>query len=310
MMIGMISYLPDDLNRNARWNTTKKTAENLLEIAGWINQPLHIAITNWSDLEIGQLADKNIVYHIISMEDRSPAVSRNRILKLFYASNEDYLMLCDDDVCIYPYYGIKEFFIQLHTTPDIFIKEKLYRIGALMANFLPFKEENMKDLSFCDNWVFRLKGTVSGKCPQIYINFKKHFNKEIYQREEIIRDLGLSCEDLFFDIDLIAHLGAVIYTCTAFIAGVRNTPSVFWKEPPKSDMEWEGQKSLNYLIQLYPKVRQTSRYLLDTSAYYPSSIKKRILVNRITTYEFTEKDKVKKRGYKKQYKGLLKNIKK
>ena len=319
LMLGVISYLPDDEQvRSVRWKTTKKCIQNLLQVAEWVCKPLNIVITNWrkkEEDEIQKLVEGSygVLFTTIPMEHRGAAVSRNALLKMFYASGYDYLLICDDDAHIYPHYNLEKFFQDLNLHPEDFLREKLFHICAHLANSAPFKEKNMKDPDFCSNWVFTAGGDHAGRCPQIFANFKQELGKEIYQREYLYNELHLGGEDGCFDLDLMEQ-GIMAYTLSAFIAGTTEITSSFWDEKKskqemlEDDVWEEGQATLDYIKKEFPKVRQITKYRLDFSAYCPKCAP-RILIPRESVYTPTEWDMPVKRR-KKQALGLLKNTKK
>lgn len=310
MMFGCISYLPDDGRiRAVRWKTTRKCLENLCMVAGWVDAPLHLVTTNWRDTELSQVSHLNIVVHKVPMEHRGAAVSRNVLLRLLYSSDDDYMLICDDDANIYPYYNLQEFIQSLNSTPQKYLEKRVLHICAHLANSAPFKEKNMKDPEFCSNWVFTSGGDHAGRCPQIFANFRKHLGQEIYQREYLYNELHLGGEDGCFDLDLMGA-GVVAYTLTSFIAGTTELVASFWNESKSKkemlkDAVWEeGQATLDYIKKEFPKVRQITKYRLDFSAYRPKH-NARIIIPRQVSYAPTEWDLPRKRQ-KKIPLGLLK----
>lgn len=305
IMFGMISYLPDDEpRRSIRFKQTLKTIKNVCGVAAWVGKNLNLAITNWKDKEFAEVFGLNIVFHTIPMEERGPARSRNELLKVFYSSDFDYLLMCDDDIAFYPHYDIKEFFRLIDRSPELFIRQKLWYICSLLSSYAPYKEANMKDPDFTENWVFTAGGNVAGMCPQIWLNLKKYFGQELYQ-EHAVCGTG---EDAIFSIELMKR-GFMPYTLTALITGTTEIASTAWQEE-KSKKEmlkeavWkEGQPTLDWLIQHYPKLRQRTKYKLDFSGYYPKHLD-RVLIPREVLYQFKDTDVVVKRKIK-MPKGLL-----
>lgn len=314
LMIGAISYLPDDKRvRQVRWKTTFKCIHNLLKVAEWVDKPLNIVTTNWTQEEknkIFEIAGKTgVLFKDVRMEHRGAAVSRNILLHRLYESDNDYLLICDDDAHIYPYYDLKEFFKDLNSTPKEYLEKGLFHICAHLANSAPFKEQNLKEPRFTDYWIFKAGGDHAGRCPQIFANFKKSIGKEVYQREYLYNELHLGGEDGCFDLDLMKE-GVMAYTLTSFIAGTTEITSSFWdekksKEEMLKDAVWEeGQATLDYIKKEFPKVKQISKYRLDFKAYRPSH-SPIIGVPRKVPYIRTQWDIPQKRG-KNFTKGLLK----
>lgn len=316
IMFGTISYLPDDKRvRSVRWKTTLKCLQNLIEVAGWVNKPLHIVTTNWSQEEknrVFSLAESlrgSVLFHDVRMEHRGAAVSRNILLHGLYESDYDYLLMCDDDAHIYPYYDLKEFFKDLDAHSSTYTDLGVFHVCAHLANSAPFKEQNMRDKHFSSYWLFKAGGDHAGRCPQIFANYRKYLGKEIYQREYLYNELHLGGEDGCFDLDLMQE-GVMAYTLTAFIAGTTEITSSFWDEKKSKqemlkDTVWEeGQATLDYIKKEFPKVRQISKYRLDFKAYRPPH-NPIIGIPRKVPYIPTEWDTPQKRG-KNFTKGLLK----
>lgn len=316
LMVGVISYLPDDEKvRSVRWKTTVRSLQNLIGVAKWIEEPLHIVTTNWRDSEIAEIQsisdslEGKVRFSKIDMSNRGAAVSRNTLLKHLYDSDYDYLLMCDDDAYVYPYYDLEKFFQDINNRPGEYIKSGLLHICAHLANSAPFKEQNMKETRFIDYWLFKAGGDHAGRCPQIFANFKKYLDIEVFQREYLYKELHLGGEDGCFDLDLMEK-GVMAYTLTAFIAGTTEITSSFWDEKKSKqemlkDAVWEeGQATLDYIKREFPKVKQISKYRLDFKAYRPphSHI---IGIPRKTPYVPTQWDIPKKRG-KNFTKGLLK----
>lgn len=309
LMIGMISYLPDDEpRRSIRWKQTIKTIKNVCMVASWIGRNLDLAITNWKEKEFKEAEGLNISFHTIPLEERGVAKSRNTLLKAFYDSDFDYLLMCDDDIAFYPHYDIENFFHLINEEPQRLLNAGLYYICAVLASYAPYKEKNMNDRDFENNWVFTAGGNTAGMCPQIFVNLKKYFDTEIYQKE-VLNKMGMGGDDTVYTIELM-EMGLMPYTLTSLIAGTTEVASTAWEEK-KSKQEmlkqavWEeGQPTLDWLIAHYPKLRQRTKYKLDFSGYYPKH-EKRLLVPRDEQYVFKKKDIVIKRQRKVDL-GLLK----
>lgn len=194
MIIGIISYLPNDVElRSKRLDKHQRQ----LELFKTLNVPIYIVAQNYKQEELSKIPGIN--YYCI---DRGigPANARNVMLQTFYNSNEDFMMLCDDDMVFYDYYNIRDFFEELKTNPNKFLNDLDY-IRGIMASQVPFKESVYAQRLNLTHYVFEDKNTIGTTALAILKNFKKYYNKEIYYT-----DLDVSEGNGYEDKDFCCQL--------------------------------------------------------------------------------------------------------
>lgn len=194
MVIGIISYLPD--NPELRSNRLDKHKRQL-ELFKTLNVPIFIVAQNYRQEELSNIP--NINYYVTE-KGIGPANARNILLQTFYNSQEDYMMLCDDDIVFYEYYGIRDFFNELITTPNKFINDLDY-IRGVMASKVPFKQTVYDQRLNLTHYVFEDRDTIGTTALAIVKNFKKYYNKEIYYE-----DLNVSEGNGYEDKDFCCKL--------------------------------------------------------------------------------------------------------
>lgn len=172
MIIGIISYLPNDTNlRQKRLQAHHKQ----IELLNKLNCQIYIVAQNYRQTDL--LKNDNIHY-ILFDDGIGPANARNELLQRFYNSNEDWMLLCDDDRYFYNYYDIFTFFKELNNTPLKFIQ--LDYIRSHMASKLPFKKQIYEQPLNLTHYVFEDTQTIGDTGIAIIKNFKKYYNKELY----------------------------------------------------------------------------------------------------------------------------------
>ena len=194
MVIGIISYLPD--NPELRSNRLDKHKRQL-ELFKTLNVPIFIVAQNYKQEELSNIP--NINYYVTE-KGIGPANARNILLQTFYNSQEDYMMLCDDDIVFYEYYGIRDFFNELITNPNKFINDLDY-IRGVMASKVPFKQTVYDQRLNLTHYVFEDRDTIGTTALAIVKNFKKYYNKEIYYE-----DLNVSEGNGYEDKDFCCKL--------------------------------------------------------------------------------------------------------
>ena len=132
MIIGIISYLPMDKNvRQKRLEAHHKQ----LQLLSQLNCKMFIVAQNYTDEDYCK--NNNIKYFKFD-KGIGPSKARNILLDYFYNSDEDWMLMCDDDRYFYDYYDIFTFFNELQTNPYKFMQ--LDYIRSHMATKLPFKK--------------------------------------------------------------------------------------------------------------------------------------------------------------------------
>ena len=214
MIIGIISYLPEDKQlKEKRLQAHKKQLSSFKTLLPQTD--IYILAQNYKEQDYIQ-ADN---LHYIKFEKGiGPANARNELLKMFYNSNNDWMLLCDDDRYFYDYYNIMEFFKELHNNPLKF--SQLDYIRSHMATKLPFKKQIYEQPLNLTHYIFEDTQTINDTGIAIIRNFKKFYNKEIYY-EDLKAEDGEGYEDKDFCCKL--KLGGIkTHVLTTFISSSYN----------------------------------------------------------------------------------------
>lgn len=199
ILVGIISYLPDDLEvRDKRLTTHIKQLENI--DSTFDNMDFLTIYQNYSELEIQQCEARIInksntsTYQTHKALGANPA--RNIILKEFYSSDYEFLMLMDDDTVFYPYYDVKYLFSDLLAYRN---KTNIGMIRPCVPFMSPFKESNYKDRSTIEQcWILRSSMGLIPFCMIILSNLKENFGKEIFFDEVMNPRKGEGYDDYDF----------------------------------------------------------------------------------------------------------------
>jgi hypothetical protein len=205
-MFGVISWLPNDggfilteeqkeEKREQNLPLRKKRREIHLRQLEWImdNLPkdaIKLGIyQNWNDEDFDNDLQGSMTIRRYS-EGIGMSRARNAVLKEFYESTHDWLMLCDDDAWLYDHYDPKSFINELHTSNKF---DNLGAIITLQPSMSPFKKQNYNDLNR-DNYVFT-KGQLNLGAQVLFIrNVTKsslnpiYFNVEFFDRVRYAED--------------------------------------------------------------------------------------------------------------------------
>ena len=111
-----ISYLPNDENLRLK---RLQAHHKQIELLNKLNCSIYILAQNYKKEE---LLNNNNIHYILFDNDIGPSNSRNELLKRFYKSSEDWMLLCDDDRYFYDYYNIYDFFSELNITSSKFLQ--------------------------------------------------------------------------------------------------------------------------------------------------------------------------------------------
>lgn len=192
----IISYLPDDENMRAeRLSAHKLQIKNLKRLAP--NTRIYIIAQNWHDDEYAD--DPQITY--CKYGKLGAGLARNTAFKLLYDSDYDYGIVSDDDITLKETDSAKEFFREIKEKPEKFLDMDVIQTRCLIYNMLDQSDLDMADYT-SRNWHF-----VQAYEGQIHLcffkNFKKYYNTEEYQREDIspLDDSGFDDTDFFLGLN-------------------------------------------------------------------------------------------------------------
>ena len=204
-MIGIISYLPDNEIKEKRLRAVKSQLDWIFKLFGDV--PIHVVAQNYKDTDY--LPNPNIIYSKYEV-GIGACNARNEVLKNFYESNDNWLLLMDDDVGLYDYYE-----------GDILLKDIYYNkyneypMDIIIPHWSrnPFKDQLLKDAVEYSH-LFRPATLVDS--PNFYLLRNKHDN--IYY--DVTLDPWMNNLKISEDIDYIARQmisGKKVVVCRSMI---------------------------------------------------------------------------------------------
>ena len=206
-MIGQVSYLPEVKEiRKARKAAAWEQIEWFREILP--SSPITCVAQNYHEGD----CVKGVSY-IRLKNPVGPGAARNYILKDFYESDYDWLLLCDDDTTAYDRYSYKGFIKDLVNHPMKF--EGVDAVSAVEPEYHPYKKLNFADKNTTTHYKFEPRELNSGSATSFIRNIRKYHGKELYF-ENINAETGEGREDMEF---LFAWLksGLTWYTMQTWI---------------------------------------------------------------------------------------------
>lgn len=174
MMIGIISYMPNDEKLRAK---RLKAAYAQIDWLEWLFPSSSFIVMAQNYLESDYLDDERVIY----MKKDKPigaGEARNLILKLFYNTDYDWVFLLDDDTVTFPYYQYEDFIHDVANNPDKF--KGIDGISAMEPEYVPFKKLNYSDPLNLTHYKFEPRELKSGSSMSIMRNINKYYGKELY----------------------------------------------------------------------------------------------------------------------------------
>ena len=301
MQIGIISYLPDTEFREKRKQVHCDQISWLRQLYG-NNQEIYVVAQNYEENDYLD----NLIYHKAN-KPLGGSIARNIILKRFYESDEDYLLILDDDTMIYPYYHMDIMMKEFQTVPSKYLEEIDMTVASYPA-YKPFKKVIFNDPQNKFMYKFVPKPHIINMSLMFLKNLKKYYDKEIYFDEKMVLppDFELTMEDTEFGLACIVE-GMKCYQAECLIAKCPNwnTSTIYKDESKRLD---KNKKSIEYIIEKYKNYgilrREYGR--MDTKRFNKAFHKaKQILyIPREEPIQFSEKE-IPENNNKKKYKGLF-----
>ena len=189
-MVGRISYLPENELRMQRLTAARTQIEWLHNLFSYVK--ISSVCQSYRDFE---LPDGKYVKNYLFNEGIGAGPARNIILKEFYESDYDWLLLLDDDTIAYPYYNYEDFIHDVANNPDKF--KGIDAISAVEPEYHPYKKQNYEDLATRTHYKFEPRELNSGSATSIIRNIKKYYGKELYF-PDIDANKGEGREDMEF----------------------------------------------------------------------------------------------------------------
>ena len=255
-MIGIISYLPDDVElRNKRVVNCKEQLKWLYKVF-----PKEVPLVVAQNYRKEDRIDGGVYAVDYLMYDTGIGShkARNTILDKFYASNDEWLLLLDDDVVTYDYYGADSFIV------DVYYGEyndyQFDIILPLQPETSPFKELNIKnDVAH----YYVLSKSAATNCPNMMLFRHPDKDNEVWFDDTI---------DLLAD-DAVPDDNKFIVEC--IVKGMKVHRADFWIKKSfdrlvsviyskDKDENWKqhanlGKNLANYIINTY-KVKNVAEF--------------------------------------------------
>ena len=173
IMIGQISYLPNNELRTKRFEAARTQIEWLHKVLP--NVKITSVLQNYTDAERDLIKSDNIIGFSNPI---GAGKARNLILEKFYNSDYDWLFLCDDDTILDDKYHYENFIEELSNNEKKF--SGIDAISAIEPEYHPYKKLNYEDKGNLTHFKFEPRELNSGSATSFIRNIKKFYGKEIY----------------------------------------------------------------------------------------------------------------------------------
>ena len=173
IMIGQISYLPNNELRTKRFEAARTQIEWLHKVLP--NVKITSVLQNYTDAESDLIKSDDIISF---SKPIGAGKARNLILEKFYNSDYDWLLLCDDDTILDDKYHYENFIEELSNNEKKF--SGIDAISAIEPEYHPYKKLNYEDKGNLTHFKFEPRELNSGSATSFIRNIKKFYGKEIY----------------------------------------------------------------------------------------------------------------------------------
>lgn len=283
MLIGIISYLPDTEIRIKRYNTHKKQVAWLQEL--YPDCEIWVVAQNYREEEY-----LDGVNYFTYSEGIGPSKARNVLLGLLYSSEENFMLLADDDSIIYPYYNMEEF-MRLFAQDDNGCLDGVDWVVAVDPEVRPFKKSIFIDKSNLTHFKLSRKPMGLGTSLGFIRNIRKHYGQTIYYNEDLNPcGGGLGYEDIEFCIRWMLEK-RTLYVADAWIkkSPMWNKSTIFTDKGDRADNK---KPSLKLVLEQYARFGITFKDNRLISKEFNNSFNQtepRMYIPRPTPIELPEK---------------------
>lgn len=280
MKIHITNYLGNDAQATKTGTTIRQSRERSLE------QVLDALTTHWQGVEVVlwnqqpyKPKQENIT--VIDTDQKLVAAARNEILRNFYASDDDWCAIFDNDIGVY--HDDKD---RLDTNEFIVNPDKILdQLTGRVAAFAPFQPQHTPydaiktggkwNNDVMNNWVFLPTILLTGLV--FHSNYRKLFNQEFYYDETL--DI---MEDMDFAIQLQRAGLFVGKLQNVFMKEYGNKSTIFKTEPtfvpyknrgPKAKegkMDWDDKNDRNARME-QARQQLVEKYSCSWEHLYPKN---------------------------------------
>lgn len=173
IMIGQISYLPNNELRTKRFEAARTQIEWLHKVLP--NVKILSVCQNYTQDECDMLGSDVYLSYDTPI---GAGKARNKILEKFYNSDYDWLFLCDDDTILDDKYHYENFIEELSNNEKKF--SGIDAVSAIEPEYHPYKKLNYEDKGNLTHFKFEPRELNSGSATSFIRNIKKFYGKEIY----------------------------------------------------------------------------------------------------------------------------------
>ena len=173
IMIGQISYLPNNELRTKRFEAARTQIEWLHKVLP--NVKILSVCQNYTQDEYDMLGSDMYLSYDTPI---GAGKARNKILEKFYNSDYDWLFLCDDDTILDDKYHYENFIEELSNNEKKF--SGIDAVSAIEPEYHPYKKLNYEDKGNLTYFKFEPRELNSGSATSFIRNIKKFYGKEIY----------------------------------------------------------------------------------------------------------------------------------
>lgn len=192
LMVGVISYMPSNKELHRR---RIEAAHKQLK---WLHSlyPTDMIYVVSQNYDAEDFILRDFITYISYEQGIGAARARNRILELFYTSDYDFLLLCDDDTVAYPYYQYEDFMRDIRDNPAKF--QGIDAVSAVEPEYHGFKESNYKDVAVRNFYKFTPREINSGSATSFIRNIVKYYHSEPLYFSDIDANKQEGREDINF----------------------------------------------------------------------------------------------------------------
>ena len=211
LMVGIVSYLPNEPALRKKRTEAVQFQDNWLNEVLPLNRRLVVA-QNYGEDEVNHNSP-NLEY--IRLEPLGAGEARNVILREFYHSNYDWLLLLDDDTIIDDKYSPNNLLNDIQNHLDEFDAHNVNAISALEPEYHPYKKQNYDDKNNLDYYKFIPRELNSGSATSLIRNVVKLGGPEVYY-PNVNANKGEGREDMEFLLNWLLK-GYTWYTMVTWI---------------------------------------------------------------------------------------------
>lgn len=211
LMVGIVSYLPNELSLRQKRTAAVKFQDEWLNKILPLNRRVVVA-QNYGPDEVNHVG-VNLEY--IRSEPLGAGEARNVILREFYHTEYDWLLLLDDDTIIDEKYSPENFINEIMKCSHKFDETNINAISALEPEYHPYKKQNYEDKNNLDYYKFIPRELNSGSATSLIRNVVKLGGQEVYF-PNVDANKGEGREDMEFLLQWLLS-GYTWYTMVTWI---------------------------------------------------------------------------------------------